>query len=78
MSEQFLDCVGVPEFYATHLGAMEDAGAGMIRFVRCISRSGMLIPVFSCVTPAIGLVTDLCAVREFAKKVACENCVVRQ
>ena len=75
MSEQFLDCVGVPEYFATHMGAIEDAGAGMVRFVRCISRHGVLIPVFSCVTPALGLVVDLVAVREFAKKVACGDCI---
>lgn len=55
MSEQFLDCVGVPEFFVTHLGPIEDVGNGLIRVIRCIMRNGELVPVFSCVQPAASL-----------------------
>jgi hypothetical protein len=55
---QLLDTFGVPEYYSDRLGAIEDAGSGMVRTVRCIERHGVLIPVFSCVTPALVLLKD--------------------
>ena len=52
------------------VGAIEDAGSGMIRVVRCIMRGGMLIPVFSAVIPAISILEDAPRFRETAKKIA--------
>ena len=67
---QVLDCIGVPEYFTTHIGAMEDAGNGMIRVVRCIERGGVLIPVLSVVTPAVSVLQDAPRFREMAKKIA--------
>ena len=50
--QQLLDTFGVPEYFTTHLGDVEDAGGGMIRIVRCVQRGGVLIPVVSCIVPA--------------------------
>jgi hypothetical protein len=69
MSEHFLDCVGVPEFFVTHLGPVEDVGNGLIRIVRCIERGGNLIPVFSCVMPAAGLLKSVPALTDRARDI---------
>lgn len=53
-----LDTFGVPEFWSDRLGAVEDAGNGMVRTVRCIERNGVLIPVFCCITPAVAMLRD--------------------
>lgn len=69
MSEQVLDCVGVPEFYGDVLAEMEDAGNGMMRCVRCVRRHGVLVPVYSVIVPAHQLIQDMGRLREFANKV---------
>lgn len=61
-----LDCFGVPEYFATDVGDVEDAGGGNIRIVRCIKRGGVLVPVYSLVTPALQMVIDAPRVREVA------------
>ncbi len=75
MSEQFLDCVGVPEFFVTHIGAIEDAGSGMVRTIRCIKRSGVLIPIVSCVVPAMAMLEAQAIIRAIAKKSACGDSI---
>ena len=65
----FLDCIGVPEYFTTHLGSVEDVGNGLIRMVRCVQRNGVLIPVFSVVLPFASLV-DVPRIRERAQKIA--------
>jgi hypothetical protein len=67
--KEMLDCVGVPEFYSDKLGALEGAGNGMVRAVRCIERNGVLIPVFSCVMPAYGVLKDGPRFREMCLRV---------
>jgi hypothetical protein len=67
---QSIDTFGVPEYYSDHIGALEDAGNGLIRIVRCIERNGVLIPVFSFVTPAISILRDAPRFRTMANKVA--------
>jgi hypothetical protein len=69
MSEQFLDCVGVPEYFATHLGGVEDVGNGLIRVIRCIMRNGTLIPVFSCVMPAGMLLKNMPVITDRAREI---------
>jgi hypothetical protein len=69
MSEQFLDCVGVPEYFVTHLGAVEDVGNGLIRTVMCIQRNGTLIPVFSCVMPAGALLKNMPTITDSAREI---------
>jgi hypothetical protein len=64
----FLDCIGVPEYFTTHLGSVEDVGNGLIRMVRCIQRNGVLIPVFSVVLPFASLV-DVQRIREKVRKI---------
>lgn len=72
MGEQqdVLDCIGIPEYFSTHVGTIEDAGCGLIRIVRCIERNGVVIPVFSCVTPALNMIKDGPRFREMALRVA--------
>jgi hypothetical protein len=65
-----IDTFGVPEYFTTHLGAMEDAGGGMLRAIRCIKRNGMLIPVCTIVMPAIAVMRDGQRYQEMARKVA--------
>lgn len=40
-----------PDFYATHLGKVEDAGGGNVRLYLCIRRGDHLEPVYSVVIP---------------------------
>lgn len=68
---QVLDCVGVPEYFSTHVAAIEDAGGGLVRIVRCVERNGLLIPVFTCVTPAASILQNGPMFREIAEKVLC-------
>ena len=70
---EILDCVGVPEFWADRLGSLEDAGSGMVRIVRCVERNGVLIPVFSVVTPALGILQDNQRFRELAQRIVCKE-----
>lgn len=69
MGMEMLDAFGVPEYFCTDIGAVEDAGGGNIRVVRCIRRSGVLIPVYSLVTPALGMIVDSVRVREMAEAI---------
>lgn len=55
MSEQFLDCVGVPEFFYTTIGKTEPAGGGCIRIYCCIERNGALVPQLTVVMPVTSL-----------------------
>jgi hypothetical protein len=64
-----IDTFGVPEFYSDRLGEIEDAGNGLIRVVRCIDRHGILIPVFSLVTPALSTIQEAPRFREIAIKI---------
>jgi hypothetical protein len=66
-----IDTFGVPEYFCPMLGAIEDAGDGMIRIVRCISRNGVLIPVVSCIIPAHSVLQVDPVLREVALKMAC-------
>jgi hypothetical protein len=66
---EMLNTIGVPEYFTTHIGAIEDAGNGMIRVIRCIERGGSLIPVVSCVVPAIAMLTANPILREAAQKI---------
>lgn len=70
---EMLDCIGIPEFFTTHIGAIEDAGGGMMRVIRCIERNGVLIPVVSCVTPALSLLRSGVMLSEAAQKIACRE-----
>ena len=63
MSEQVLDCVGVPTFYM-NVAVAEDAGGGNVRILNCERRGGVLVPVCEMIIPAAdllvaaGVVTD--------------------
>lgn len=63
-----LDTFGIPEYFVTHVGSIEDAGGGMIRIVRCVERGGVLIPVFSSVTPALAILKISPTLIDFAQK----------
>lgn len=64
----FTDTFGVPEFFTTHVH-LENAGSGLIRSIRSVERCGLLIPVFSYVTPAVSMVENGPRHREFAEGV---------
>ena len=70
---QVLDCMGVPEFFSTHIGSIEDIGSGLIRIVRCVERNGELIPVFSCVMPAMSVLNNWTVLRDLVERVACRQ-----
>lgn len=65
---EMLDTFGVPEFYADHIGAIEDVGNGMIRVVKCVKRQGVLVPVYSFIAPAIAFLEDEKQLRSFAER----------
>ena len=54
-----IDTYGVPEYFASHVGVIEDAGYGMVRLVHCIKRNNCNMPVCSIVMPAQSLL-QLC------------------
>ncbi len=72
MSEhQVLDCVGVPEYIATHIGRVEDAGFGLIRIIRCIVSNGVLVPVVSTVIPAMSVLDGTTLIYDLARRMVC-------
>lgn len=68
-----LDTIGVPEFFVTHIGAIEDAGDGLVRVVRCVVRHGALVPVYSTISPACHVLRLAPEVMDFARKVLKEQ-----
>jgi hypothetical protein len=66
------DTTGLPEAYVTR-AVFEDAGDGMMRVIRCVTRNRELVPVFSYVTPAASMLRDAVAAIEFAKKIMLEG-----
>jgi hypothetical protein len=64
-----IDTFGTPEYFSTHLGAVEDAGDGMLRVIRCVKRGGVLIPVCSLIVPALNVLKEGPRYREMAHKV---------
>jgi len=62
-----IDTFGVPEFFTTHLH-LEAAGNGLIRSIRLIERGGIMIPVFSYVTPASSMIINGPMHKEFAQE----------
>jgi hypothetical protein len=63
------DYVSVPEYFATDIGLLEDAGGGNCRMIRCIKRRGILLPVYSLVTPTLNMIQQSAAVHEAAVKI---------
>jgi hypothetical protein len=49
------DAFGVPEYFYTHIGKIEEAGGGCMRVYCCIKREGVLLPVFTVIMPADAL-----------------------
>lgn len=68
-----LDDAHVQEVFYTHIGAIEDAGSGLVRIVRCIERHGLLIPVLSTVSPAMSVLKLSRDANEFARKILLEH-----
>ena len=68
-----LDAVGIPEFFVTHVGEIEDAGDGLVRVVRCVQRHNVLVPVYSMISPACHILKLSPDVMEFARKVLREQ-----
>jgi len=63
---EMMDTFGVPEFFADHIGAIEDVGNGMIRVIKCVRRQGTLIPVYSFICPATMAIHNDGLMRTFA------------
>ena len=72
-SLEMLDTIGVPEFFVTHIGAVEDAGDGLVRVVRCVVRHGALVPVYSTISPACHILRLAPNVMDFARKILQEH-----
>ena len=49
-----IDIDTVPEYFASNVGLIEDAGDGMVRLVYCVSRQSVTTAVCSNVVPAQG------------------------
>lgn len=63
---KMVDFYSVPEYFATHVGLIEDAGGGNMRIVRCIKRGSVLFPVYSLVTPTMNMIRTLPPVQQAA------------
>jgi len=68
-----LDTIGVPEFFVTHVGAIEEAGDGLMRVVSCVQRHRALVPVYSKVIPACHVLRLAPELIDFARKVLLEQ-----
>jgi len=66
---EMLDTFGVPEFYTSHVGAIEDAGDGMVRVIHCVTRNGVQCPVYSNVLPARSVLRFCRDAEEMAQKI---------
>lgn len=66
---EMLDTFGVPEYFSTHLGDLEDAGDGMIRVIRCVKRNGIMVPVCTLIVPALNVLKEGPRYLEMARKV---------
>jgi hypothetical protein len=71
-SLELMDAVSVQDIYVT--GALfEDAGDGQMRVVRFVRHNGVIVPIFSYVTPAIAMIRDGTAAVEFARNLLKEQ-----
>ncbi|MDP1602452.1 MAG: hypothetical protein Q8M03_04220, partial [Legionella sp.] len=66
MSEQLLECIGVPEYFATTT-RLEDAGGGNVRIFNCIKRNGVLIPSCSVIFPTASILKIVQQTHDFAR-----------
>lgn len=69
MTAEMLEGIDVPEIFTTHLGALEDAGGGMMRVVRCVKRRGVLIPVVNLIVPAVNILQESGNFRHIAQQI---------
>ncbi len=67
--QQLLDMYGIPEYYTTHAGLIEDAGDGVLRVVRCVMRNGGLQPVYSALAPASRIIATCENMRIVAERI---------
>lgn len=72
------DAFGVPEFFVTHVGEIEDAGGGNVRVFRCIKRCGVLIPVFSLVTPTFSMIPQAKEIMDAARNLVVQEAMERR
>jgi len=63
---EMLDCVGIPEFFATTIGKIEQAGGGCIRAYVCVEKGGLLVPQYAVVMPALNMIAATKRVQEAA------------
>lgn len=69
MGDTLLDTFGVPEFFTTHLGEVEDAANGMMRVIRCVKRGNVLVPVCTLVMPAMNVLKESNRYRDMAHQI---------
>ncbi len=46
-----IDAIGIPEYFVTEVGRIEQAGGDCLRIYNCIRRAGQLVPLFTVVIP---------------------------
>lgn len=65
---EIADAVSVQDVYVN--GArFEDAGDGQMRIIRYVRHNGVIVPIFSYVTPAVSMIRDGSAAVEFARQI---------
>jgi hypothetical protein len=56
-----IDAIGIPEYFVTEIGRIEEAGGECLRIYNCIRRAGQLVPVFTVIIPKDAVI--LCATK---------------
>jgi hypothetical protein len=70
-----IDAIGIPEFFVTEVGRIEEAGGECLRIYNCIRRAGQLVPLFTVVIPKDAVILAATKVITTARE-AIESCVV--
>lgn len=65
---EIADAVSVQDIYV-NTAWFEDAGDGQMRIVRGVKHNGVIVPIFSYVTPALAMIRDGQAAIDFARHI---------
>ena len=65
---EILDCIGIPEYFATVIGKVESAGGGCVRIYACAEHGGVLVPIYCTVMPALKMVAATRQVQEAVRE----------
>lgn len=64
-----IDAIGIPEYFITDVGRVEEAGGGCLRVYNCIKRAGQLVPVFTVIVPREALMVCGTAVTNAVREI---------